>query len=169
MTGPAGIPGALVCEAAADEVTLVYAAAVREAFDLLRQVAGQLAGVLALAVAGGHGAAGHPMLALADTALRTAADSVRSRPPPAGALREHDHLSCAAAQLERALAAARLHRNAEDARTDAVLVPLRAGFQELQWASGLLPGCEVVAFTQGCCARHAPPGATRLISGHSAT
>jgi len=38
-----------------------------------------------------------------------------------------------------------------------VLAPLRAGFQELQWAAAALPGFEIVAFSQGCCALHAAP------------
>lgn len=147
-----------------DDASLAYVAAMREAFDRLRQVAGQLAGVLVLAVAGGHGVAGHPMLELADTALSAAADIARScRPPPRGA-HHHRHLVRALDQLSGALAAARLHlRAGDEAGTDAILVPLRAGFAELQWAANVLPGFEVVAFSQGCCARHPSPQPPRLI------
>jgi hypothetical protein len=154
------------CESVAvplDDATLAYAAAMREAFDQLRQMAGQLAGVMVLAVAAKHGAAGHPMLALAGTALRAAEDAIRSRTPPARGAPHRDHMTRAVERLGAALAAARLHLRADDAATDAVLVPLRAGFRELQWAAGALPGFVVVDFSQGCCARHAAPPATDLI------
>jgi len=147
-----------------DDATLVYVATMHKAFDHLRQVAGQLAGLLVLAVAGGYGVAGHPMLELIDTALSAATDAVRRRPPPRGA-HQHRHLLRALDQLGLALAAARLHlRAGYDAEIDAIMVPLRAGFAELQWAANVLPGFEVVAFSQGCCARHAaplPPGLIR--------
>ena len=138
-----------------DDETFSYVAAMRVPFDLLRQAAGQIAGVLVLAVSGSHGAAGHPMLDLAHTALQEANDAVLGlRPPPRGA-HHHRHLARAARAIGTALAAARLHmRGSDDAATDAVLRPLRAGFQELQWAATTLPGFEVVAFSQGCCARH---------------
>jgi len=146
-----------------DDATLAYVAAVREAFDQLRQVAGQLAGVLVLGVAGGHGVAGHPMLDLADTALRAADETIRARRPPPRGAHHHRHLAAAAEQFRHALTAARLNlRGGDNAATDAILAPLRAGYQELQWAAGVLPGFEVVAFSQGCCARHAAQQAPSL-------
>jgi hypothetical protein len=33
-------------------------------------------------------------------------------------------------------------------------VPLRAAYRELQWAALALPGFEIVALSQGCCAAH---------------
>ena len=147
-----------------DDATLAYVAATRETFDQLRQVAGQLAGVLVLAVASGQGVAGHPMLELAATALSTAADAVRGcRPPPRGA-HHHRHLARALEQFGLALTAARLNlRAGNEAATDAIMAPLRAGFSELQSAANVLPGFEVVAFSQGCCARHAGPPLPVLI------
>jgi hypothetical protein len=144
------------CEAL-DEATLGYVGAAQAPFDLLRQAAGQIAGVLVLAVAGRHGAAGHPMLELAHAAREAAGDTVLRLRPPSRAAHHHRHLLQAAGLIAAALDAARLHRcGGDDARTDAVLQPLRAGFQHLQWAAGALPGFEVVAFAQGCCARHPP-------------
>lgn len=165
------LPRLLACEAlpgplpaALDDATLVYVAAMHKAFDQLRQAAGQLAGVLVLAVAGGRGVAGHPMLELADTALSAAADAVRSRRPPPRGAHHHRHLARALEQLGLALAAARLHlRAGDEAGTDAIMAPLRAGFAELQWAANVLSGFEVVAFSQGCCARHAAPQPSGLI------
>lgn len=146
---------ALADDAALDAATLAYVAAARAPFDALRQAAGQIAGVLVLAVSSKKGAAGHPMLDLADAARTEAIDSIRRLHPPPRAAHHHRHLAQAAQLIGLALDAARLHRTGDDdARTDAVMRPLRAGFRELQWAAGALPGFEVVAFSQGCCARH---------------
>jgi len=86
------------------------------------------------------------------------------RLPPRSA-HHHRHLVRALEQLGLALAAARLNLRASDeAGTDAIMAPLRAGFSELQSAANVLPGFEVVAFSQGCCARHTgppPPGLIR--------
>ena len=159
----ARLPACEALPATLDDATLGYVTAMREAFDQLRQVAGQLAGVMVLSVTNAHGAAGHPMLAQADAALRAAEDAIRSRRPPARGAPHHDHMTRAAALLDTALTAARMHLRADDAATDAILAPLRAGFQELQWAAAVLPGFEVVAFSQGCCARHSAPQAPGLI------
>ncbi len=148
-----------------DEATLRYVTSMRVPFDLLRQAAGQLAGVLVLAVSGRTGAAGHPMLDLAQTARRDAQDVVFGTVAPPRGVHHHRHLSRAAGLIGAALDAARLHRRGDDdAATDAVLKPLRAGFQELQQAAAALPGFEVVAFAQGCCARHSGPLKAGLIS-----
>jgi hypothetical protein len=138
-----------------DEATLRYVEAMRLPFDQLRQAAGQIAGVLVLAMTVTGGAAGHPMLDLADTAQREAQEAIsRARPPPRG-MHHHRHLVDAARDIATALDAARRHmRGADDAATDAVMQPLRAGYRSLQWAAGALPGFEVVAFSQGCCAQH---------------
>ncbi len=141
-----------------DDAVLAYVTAMREPFDLLRQAAGQIAGVMVLAVAGRRGAAGHPLLDLANTALLQANDAiVRTRAPVRGE-HHHRHLGNAARGIGAALEATRRNlRAADDAGTDAILGPLRAGYRELQWAAAALPGFEVVAFSQGCCARHPPP------------
>jgi len=139
-----------------DEATLRYIDAMRTPFDLLRQAAGQIAGVLVLAVSSQRSVAGHPMLGLAARARAEAADALRGAHPPPRGLHHHRHLMQAEEAIGAALDAARLHRRGgDDAATDAVLQPLRAGFAELQFAAGALPGFEVVAFAQGCCARHA--------------
>lgn len=145
-----GNPGA-----ALDDATLTYVDAMRAPFDLLRQAAAQVAGVLVLAVSGNHGTAGHPMLDLAASAQLEASDALRRAPPPRRARHHHLHLLHAGTNIGLALEAARLHlRGSDEAGTDAVLRPLRAGFQELQRAAAALPGLEIVAFSQGCCAQH---------------
>jgi hypothetical protein len=143
-----------------DDATLAYVTETRVPFDMLRQAAGQIAGVLVLAVSAQRGAAGHPMLDLANAARTEANDLLRRTSPPPRGAHHHRHLLAAARAIGMALAATRRHlRAADDAGVDAILAPLRAGYQELQWAANALPGFEVVAFSQGCCARHAAPPA----------
>ncbi len=150
---------------ALDDATFAYITAVQLPFEQLRQAAGQIAGVLVLAVTTKQGTAGHPMLDLADTARQAAADAVLGRQPPPRGAHHHRHLVLAVRAIAAAIDAARLNRRgSDDTGTDAVLTPLRAGYQELQWAAAVLPGFETVAFSQGCCARHGaapPPGIIR--------
>lgn len=151
-----------------DEATCAYVTAMQLPFEQLRQAAGQLAGVLVLAAATKQGAAGHPMLDLADRARREAAEAIRACHPPSQGTHHHLHLTQAARGIAAALDAARRWLRGEDeAAADAVMVPLRAGYRDLQWAAGALPGFEIVAFSQGCCARHtqaAPPPGERIIT-----
>lgn len=147
-----------------DEPTYRYVTAMQPPFEQLRQAAGQIAGVLVLAVVGKQGTAGHPMLDLADTARQHAADALLGCCPPPHGEHHHRHLVLAARAIAAAIDAARLHRRgADDAGADSVLTPLRTGYQELQWAANALPGFETVAFSQGCCARHSAPTAPGLI------
>jgi hypothetical protein len=59
-------------------------------------------------------------------------------------------------QIQSAIAAARrcLVRR-DEAAIDAVIAPLRAAHQNLLWATGALPGFEIVALSQACCAQYA--------------
>ena len=119
--------------AALDDATLAYVTAMRLPFDLLRQAAAQIAGVLVLAAAAGRGAAGHPMLDLANAARLEANDAVLGTTPPARGAHHHHHLARAGSAIGAALDAARLHlRAADEAGLDAALRPLRAGYRELQ-------------------------------------
>jgi hypothetical protein len=142
--------------AAVDEATAAYVAGMQDPFALLRQAEAQLAGLMVLATASRQAIAGHPMLALAADAAREAADGVRAiRVPPRGR-HHHVHAMAAIETLDLALAAARrcLVRG-DEAAIDAVLGPLRAAHRHLLWATGALPGFEVVALSQACCAQHA--------------
>ena len=160
-------PPADVLAAGLDDATVGYVLRARMPFDLLRQAAGQLAGLLVLAAAGGSSAQAHPMLGLAEGCVSEALDGLRGVMPPDAAVHHHHHLRGAAVAIGAALANARerLHRR-DDASMDAILVPLRAGFLHLQWAADALPGFEIVAFGQGCCATHPavrrPAGKARI-------
>jgi hypothetical protein len=142
-----------------DEATLAYVLAMREPFDLLRQAAGQLAGLLVLAAAGGRGAAGHPMLPAAAAAAQEAGDAVRAIRVPPRARHHHHHLAQACRAIERALDAARrhLHRRDRDA-FDASLAPLKAAHRHLHSATVALPDFELVAMAEACCAGHGGSG-----------
>jgi hypothetical protein len=130
-----------------DDVTAAYILETRKCFEDLRQVAAQIAGVLVLAAAGGKSATpDHPMLEAAAELHRKALDDVR-RVRPTGRARAHHHcLMQAADALAVALVAARRME------IDPVLLPVRAAYGHLQRAAETLPGFEMVAFAQGCCA-----------------
>lgn len=156
--GDAALPGLLTTEL--DDATAAYVCAVQPAFDLLRQAAGQMAGLLVLTVAGARSAGGHPMLELACAAEAEARDVIlalsASLPPPAA--HHHRHMLSATRSLAAALASAKrdFHRG-DDRALDAILVPLRRTYRELQHAAFALPGFEIVALSQGCCVAHARP------------
>jgi len=138
-----------------DDATAAYMAALRDPFELLRQAEAQLAGLMVLATASGQAIAGHPMLDLAAEAIREAEDGIRAAKVPTPARHHHMHLLQAMRDLRTATTAARrcLVRDDETA-IDAVLDPLRAAHQHLLWATGALPGFEIVALSQSCCAQH---------------
>src|SRR5579862_3842541 len=131
-----------------DGETAVYILETRAQFEDLRQAAAQLAGWLVLSAAGAKTASpDHASLGSACDLQQNALEQVRRARPSERAKVHHHYLIEAAAGLGAALAAAR--KNLE---TEAVLIPLRAAYADLQRAAGTLPGFEMVAFEQGCCA-----------------
>ena len=139
-----------------DDRTVGYVIASRPIFEDLRQVAGQLAGLLVLSATGAKTAApDHPMLTTAAQLFHRAADAVEragaSVPQPAR--RHHDDLRSAATALRDALTATRteLGKPPAAADLDLPLVPLRQAYACLQDAAGALPGFQMVSFEQACC------------------
>jgi hypothetical protein len=132
-----------------DDATAAYIVENQKCFEDLKQVASQLAGLLVLAAAGSKSALpDHPMLEVAGELFREASDAVhRARPTPR-ARRHHEHLARAEADIGAALDAAK--RLLE---IDPVLIPLRAGYAELERAADALPGFEKVAYERACCGR----------------
>ncbi|HVY98847.1 MAG TPA: hypothetical protein VHA35_05060 [Dongiaceae bacterium] len=143
-----------------DDATAAYVAAMRAPFEGLRQAEAQLAGLMVLAAASGQAVAGHPMLEMAAEAVREASDGVRAARVPPRARHHHVHVLRALEEIEIAVAAARrcLVRRDEKA-VAAAIAPLRSAHRHLIWATGALPGFEIVALSQACCAQHAalPP------------
>jgi hypothetical protein len=132
-----------------DSDTLAYIFESRKHFEDLRQVSAQLAGLLVLAAAGSQSAGPHhPMLESADRLYRETVDAVQQARVTVRARKHHQALLRAAEALRKALAAARL-----SPVVDPVLAPLRVAYDELQRASRELPGFEMVAFEQACCAK----------------
>ena len=141
-----------------DEALILYIQRTQPAFDLLRQVEGQFAGLLALAAAGSKAAAAnHPIQATAREAFAEASERLREIAPPSGGRHHYHHLSEArkliGQALEHAEAALRA-RSDPKSNLDAAFEPLQLAHRHLQWAAFALPGFEMVAFSQGCCAAH---------------
>ena len=136
-----------------DDRTVSYVLATERAFDDLRQVASQLAGLLVLAASGAKSATpDHPMMEAARSLCDEAGDAVRHAHPTDRALPHHRHVLQAAAAIGLALAEAREHfGNGRPSDIDSILTPLRVGYEHLRRASDLLPGFELIGFGQACC------------------
>lgn len=129
-----------------DDATAAYILETSKCFEDLKQVAAQIAGVLVLAEAGGNSATpDHPLLQSAAELHREALDQVRSARPTEAARPHHQFLLQAADALTRALAVHRMD-------TAAILPPVRDAYGFLHRAANALPGFQMVAFEQGCCA-----------------
>ncbi len=143
-----------------DDKTLVYVMAARPVFDLLRDAAGQLAALLVLAAAGGRSAQDNPVFALARRAHAEAQDRIGVLRPGQQGAHHHRHLLACAQALGAACDEASRHLHT--GRDDKALTLLREALRQLHFAAGALPGFEVVAFSQACCAAHGfvgqPPG-----------
>jgi hypothetical protein len=153
----AGLSDDLTC-VHLDDATAAYILATRNPFDLLRNSASQLAGLMVLTAAGARDVIAHPMLQRALEAREEADEAIRSFAGriPARAKHHRHHVLRANEALASALVAARRnpHRN-DPAVMDSILAPLRSAYRELQWAAFALPGFEIVALSQGCCAQTA--------------
>jgi hypothetical protein len=140
-----------------DDATAAYVLATQAPFDLLRQAISQFAGVMVLAAAGARNDAAPDILDRVRDEQAEANDGIRicAADAPQRAAHHHRHLTQACAALGVALRAARdgdVRRGGDS--LDDILTPLNAAYRHLQWATGALPGFEVVALSQGCCAAH---------------
>ena len=140
-----------------DDATAAYVLATQAPFDLLRQAISQFAGLMVLAAAGARNDAAPDILDRVRDEQAEATDRIRAcaGEAPARAAHHHRHMTQACAALGAALHAARDggYRRGADS-LDCILTPLNAAYRHLQWATGALPGFEVVALSQGCCAAH---------------
>lgn len=130
-----------------DDATAAYIVENQRCFEDLKQVAAQLAGWLVLAAAGSKEAApDHTALRRAREMFCEAEDALRRARPTERAVRHYDHLSRAASAISAALKQA-------DGRWDVerVLIPLRAGYAEIEQAADALPGFEKVSYARACC------------------
>lgn len=138
-----------------DVTTVSYVLDMRLPFEDLRQVAAQLAGILLLAAAGSKLATlKHPMFGVASTSYERAMDSIRSVTVPQRARHHHHHLMKSARLIGNALTFCR-SSGALKADLDLILSSLREAWNQLKLAAAALPGFEIVAFDQACCAEHA--------------
>jgi hypothetical protein len=133
-----------------DDRTVAYVIASQPAFDDLRQVAAQLAGLLVLAATGSkESTPDHPMLAASRQVLAKAEDGVKSSAALVtdGTRPHYAYVAAAVSSLRRALVCA----ESWPIDVDAVLAPLRDAYDSLQQASSALPGFQIVSFDQACC------------------
>jgi hypothetical protein len=138
-----------------DDRVLGYLLEARPAFTGLRQGLSQLAGMLVLAAAGASGGVRpeHPMIAVVAQVLAEAADRLRASQAPDLCRHLHRHLLAAAIVLEAAAA--------KVGTPGTAVAPLRAlldrALAELERASALLPGFDLVDRRHACCAPLAAP------------
>jgi hypothetical protein len=130
-----------------DDATAAYIVENQKCFEDLKQVASQLAGLLVLAAAGSREAApDHPTLGAARELFRDADDALRRARPTERARPHYEHLAQAAALIGAALKESR-----EVLNVDRILIPLRAGYTELEHAADALPGFQKIAYDRACC------------------
>jgi hypothetical protein len=154
-------PPAFECQAvpdhgpAADGPTLAYMLATREPFEDLRQVVTQIAAFLILAAAKSNGWRDHPMIDATLAGFGRVSDAIRAVAVPNRAQHVHSHLVKAETHVATALNIIAKHRaRFDDNALDAALGAIQAAQREMQWSSAAVPGLEMIAFSQGCCAMH---------------
>ena len=82
-------------------------------------------------------------------------DAIRSVAVPAQAAHVHSHFVNAGRHVDTALSIIAASRaKFDDAALDAALAAIQAAQREMQWSSAAVPGLEMIAFSQGCCAIH---------------
>jgi hypothetical protein len=132
-----------------DDSTATYIVENQRCFEDFKQVAAQLAGLLVLAAAGSKEAVpDHPALLRARELYQEAEQSLRNARPTKRARKHHGHVAQAAAMIGAAL-----QRTEGAFDLDRILIPLRAGYSELERAADSLPGFEKVSYERACCGR----------------
>ena len=135
-----------------DDLTAQYIAQNQRCFENFQQAASQLAGLLLLAAAGSPEATpDHPALAGARALFREAEDALRRARPTDRSREHHEHIQRAAEMIGTAL---KDTGGALD--VDRVLIPLRAGYAELERAVDALPGFEKISYARACCGVRLP-------------
>jgi hypothetical protein len=130
-----------------DDFTATYIIENQRCFEDFKQAASQLAGLLVLAATGSKEATpDHPALLRARELFREADQSLRSARPTERARTHHKHVAKAAAMIGAAL---QQTDGAFD--IDRILIPLRAGYSELERAADALPGFEKISYERACC------------------
>ena len=135
-----------------DQATARYVVVAEPVFATLRQVLLQATGqalVEALAIEG-RNLQDAPLIS-AREALAEAMDALRAAPVSPRAAHYHHHLMAAADTLEGVLSQSRTPRQG---RRGAISQALGQAERQLRTAARLLPGFEMVALGEACCACH---------------
>ncbi len=130
-----------------DDATAAYIVENRKCFEDLKQVASQLAGLLVLSATGSKKLC--PIIPCSARLASFIAKRAMHCGEPAQlkrARRHYEHLAAAATLLGVAL-----QETSGALNVDRVLIPLRAGYTELERAADALPGFEKVAYERACC------------------
>jgi len=135
-----------------DDRLVAYVLQAHRAFNLLRQSAMLLSGLMVLAATGIRGVRDHPMLAQARGVGLDAEKALADIQVPRRAAHHHRHLKRASGELTSALATAAQSLSWTEDRLEAIVARLRACERELKWGAGALPGFHMVALSEACCA-----------------
>jgi hypothetical protein len=136
-----------------DDATAAYIVESQRCFEDLKQVAAQLAGLLVLAAAGSKEAApDHPALARSRALFREALDALHRARPTERASKHHAHMTRAFEDIGAAL-----ELTGRGIDVEGLVIPLRAGYTELERAADSLPGFEKVSYARACCGAAAIP------------
>lgn len=140
-----------------------YTEAVRPAFDDLRKAAMQLAGLLVLSVTGVREAVDHQMFESTIESYAEATEVLRRVKPPLPGVHQYTHLLQAHAAVGAAIQLARVTLHKGDEAQGHLRQSLQQGLDHLRWAARAVPGFEIVAFSQGCCAAHTMASSTDTV------
>jgi hypothetical protein len=147
-----------------DEADGRYISNAKSAFDDLRQIVSQLAGLLLLSkTIGRSGFADLSLLARAKELFAEAGERIETLRPGARS-RHHDRHLRNAVELVGSLLMAIDRARLKTAAPDHALSILKAAWQELVHASNALPGFETVDLSQSCCASHMKLRNTSIIA-----
>jgi hypothetical protein len=136
-----------------DQVVLRYVAAARPVQQLISDTLMQVAGFsLLLMTSRNRASLAEGALATAWEAAMRASEEVRALAVPEIAAHHHHHLRAAAAALLQAcVATLDCLRGDASEQSDALVRTLRSSSDHLRTTARLLPGFELVDFTQACC------------------
>ncbi|MER8830656.1 hypothetical protein NKH73_07450 [Mesorhizobium sp. M0938] len=142
----------------AEQAVLRYVATARPVQQQISETLTQVAGfALLLMTSPSRAVLAEGALASAQEAATRAAEELRALIVPEVATHHHHHLRGAAETLLQACVAALDSRRIDTSeQSDALVRTLRASSDHLRATARLLPGFELVDFTQACCAAHAP-------------
>jgi hypothetical protein len=138
---------------AGSEASLAYGIAVRQAYDLMRRLIGQLSGLLILSIAGGrHNILGLPDIERAHERIGEVRALLGELTVPSPLARHHAALQLALANIcDATEAIGRINGRSECEATAAATTKLDQAYRLLQAAADPRVGMTMVDFRHACC------------------